>query len=266
MIGIFDSGLGGLTAMAELRRYRPDLDIVYYADTAHLPYGTRSFENIRRLARDAVSFLTSCGADGILIACGTVSSVALEALVEDCPVPLLGVVEPAAHLAVHYTKNKTVGILATSATVESRAFEKALRRRANLVTHAIACPLFVSLVENGFTAPNDPVATPAIAHYLAPMKQSGVDTVILGCTHFPLLAAGISAYLPGVRLVGAGEAAAAALVSTHPRVGRGETQVWVSDSPASFTASATRFLGAPLPCHVKQKMTPMPKSRHIGQR
>ncbi len=252
MIGVFDSGLGGLTAVAELRRYRPDLDIVYFGDTAHLPYGTRSPESIYRLAREALAFLASEGADAILVACGTVSSVALSRLESAISIPLLGVVEPAVHLALHYTKNNIVGILATTATIESHAFQDALHR-GKVATHAVACPLFVPLVENGFTSLGDPIATPAIAHYLAPLRESHADTVILGCTHFPLLAHGIRAYLPHVRLVGAGEAAAAALVATQPRVGHGETQIYVSDAPTSFTISAERFLGYPLPCRVIQK-------------
>ncbi len=253
MIGIFDSGVGGLTAMAELRRHRPDLDIVYYGDTARLPYGTRPREEICRYAKRAISYLTAMGADAILIACGTVSSVALPYLERDARVPLLGVVEPAVHLAATYTKTRTAGVLATEATIRSRAFERAFRAHPHMAVMSLACPLFVPLVEYGFTAPDDPIATPAIAHYLAPMRGRGIDTVILGCTHFPHLAAGISAYLPGVRLIGAGEAAADALIATRPRVGHGETRVYVSGDPAAFSASAARCLGCPLPSKVLQK-------------
>ncbi len=254
MIGIFDSGLGGLTALAELRRYRPDLDIVYYADTAHLPYGTRSPAEIIRLATNAISFLYSRGADAVLVACGTVSSVALPHIAKQFSIPLIGVIEPAAQLALSYTKTNIIGVIATTATIESHAFETVLHARGRVATLSAACPLFVSLVENGFTALHDPVATPAIAHYLAPLRARGMDTLILGCTHFPHLAAGIAAYLPRVRLIGAGEAAADAIISAKPRVGRGDTEIWVSDAPAAFTTSAARLLGQDLPVTVKKKV------------
>lgn len=128
MIGVFDSGVGGLTALWELRRLRPDLDIVYFGDTAHVPYGTRSPEMIRRFAGEAVGFLSGLGAEAILVACGTVSSVALPALSEHTGCPLFGVVEPAAEVAYRVSKNKKIGILATEATVGSGAFDRALRR------------------------------------------------------------------------------------------------------------------------------------------
>lgn len=255
MIGVFDSGLGGLTALWELRRLRPDLDIVYFGDTAHVPYGTRSPEMIRRFAGEAIGFLSGLGAEAILVACGTVSSVALPLLESRAACPLFGVVEPAADAAYRLSRNRHIGILATEATVQSHAFEDALRRLGPVATRSIACPLFVSLAENGFTAPDDPVARAAAEHYLAPLRGSDLDTLILGCTHFPLLAAHIHRALPGVRLIGAGEAAAAALVATMPRVGHGELTVYASDAPERFRSSAARILGTPLPVDV-QKYTP----------
>ncbi len=250
MIGVFDSGLGGLTALAELRRRRPDLDLLYYADTAHLPYGTRTEEDIRRLAARAITYLTTRGADTVLVACGTVSSVALPALSSHFSIPLLGVVEPAAYLASRYTKSRSVAILGTTATIRSHAFEHMLKGQG-IRTTAIACPLFVPLVENGFTAPQDPVARAAVAHYLAPLRDTDADTLILGCTHYPHLAASIAAYLPHVTLIGAGEAAADALLATRPRVGHGHLTIEVSHAPAEFAAAAERLLGAPLPCRVQ---------------
>lgn len=255
MIGVFDSGVGGLTALWELRRLRPDLDIVYFGDTAHVPYGTRSPEMIRRFAGEAVGFLSGLGAEAILVACGTVSSVALPALSEHTGCPLFGVVEPAAEVAYRVSKNKKIGVLATEATVGSGAFDRALRRLGPVVTRSLACPLFVSLAENGFTAPDDPVARAAAEHYLAPLRESALDTLILGCTHFPLLAAHIHRVLPGVRLIGAGEAAAAVLVEETPRVGHGKLAVFASDAPERFEATAARILGTSLPVHV-QKYTP----------
>lgn len=252
MLGVFDSGLGGLTALCELRRLRPDLDILYFGDTARVPYGTRSRETIIRYAREALGFLVSRGTDAILVACGTVSSVALPYLAPAFPVPLIGVVEPAALLAYHASKNRSIGIIATEATVESRAFETALHRLGRVTTCSLACPLFVSLAENGFTSPGDPVAREAVRHYLPPLRKTGIDTLILGCTHFPLLAPQISAALPGVRLIGAGEAAAAAMVAANPKVGHGELEVYISDAPARFEKEAERLLGAPLPTKVQK--------------
>lgn len=255
MIGVFDSGLGGLTALWELRRLRPDLDIVYFGDTAHVPYGTRSPGMIRRFAGEAIDFLSGLGAEAILVACGTVSSVALPDLRKHTACPLFGVVEPAAEAAYRVSRSKHIGILATEATVHSRAFEGALRAIGTVATRSVACPLFVSLAENGFTAPSDPVARAAAEHYLAPLRGSDLDTLILGCTHFPLLASHIQRVLPHARLIGAGEAAAAALVATLPRVGHGELTVYASDAPDRFEATAAGILGTSLPVHV-QKYTP----------
>jgi glutamate racemase len=255
MIGVFDSGIGGLTAVRELRRLRPDLDIVFYADTARIPYGTRSPETVTRYAGEALTFLASLGADAILIACGTVSSVALPRLGQRFPLPLWGVVEPSAQAAYRRSRSHRIGIIATQATVRSHAFEDALGRLGHVATYTIACPLFVSLAENGFTAYDDPVAGAAVAHYLKPLEQAQVDTLILGCTHFPLLAAPIARYLPHLSLVGAGESAAAALCATNPRVGHGSLQIYVSDSPGAFAEKATAFLGSPLPCRVAIKQS-----------
>lgn len=248
MIGIFDSGVGGLTALWELRRLRPDLDIVYFGDTAHVPYGTRSPEMIRRFAGEAVGFLSGLGAEAILVACGTVSSVALPALSEHTGCPLFGVVEPAAEVAYRVSKNKKIGILATEATVGSGAFDRALRRLGPVVTRSLACPLFVSLAENGFTAPDDPVARAAAEHYLAPLRESALDTLILGCTHFPLLAAHIHRVLPGVRLIGAGEAAAAVLV---PVSGMGNSRCSPAMHPTVLKRQPQGFLAPPCPSTYK---------------
>lgn len=251
MVGIFDSGLGGLTALARLRIRRPDLDILYYGDTARVPYGTRSPAIIERYAVRALDFLIREGADRILIACGTVSSVALPRLARRYDVPLWGVVEPAARAAVRLTRNHRIGILGTEATIRSLAFENAVRRYGNAILYPVACPLFVSLAENGFTHPHDRVAREAAHAYLDPLRDRQPDTLILGCTHFPLLAAHISRVLPAAKLVGAGEAAADALCDSLPPVGHGETRCYVSDDPGRFAAGASRFLGYSLPCPVQ---------------
>ena len=254
MIGVFDSGLGGLTALCELRRLRPDLDITYFGDTARVPYGTRSPDMICRWAEGALRFLASRGAEAILVACGTVSSVALPRLSEKFSIPLIGVVDPAAIVAYRLSRRRVIGVIGTEATVRSRAFESALHSLGRVATVSVACPLFVSLAENGFTDPADPVTRAAAEHYLAPLRRAGIDIHILGCTHFPLLAPHIQRALPDVRLIGAGEAAAAALVAGNPRVGHGELDVFVSDAPAHFAKEAARLLGAPLPVNVQKQV------------
>ena len=251
MIGVFDSGVGGLTALRELRRLRPDLDLIYYADTAHLPYGTRSPDTLLRYARRSVTALARMGVEGVLVACGTVSSVVLPRLQRELSLPLWGVVEPAVQMAWHRSRSKRIGVLGTAATVRSRAFERGLSALGSAVTVSRACPLFVSLAENGFTAPTDPVAQAAVAHYLAPMRAAEVDTLILGCTHFPLLAGAISRFLPRVTLVGAGEASAAALCAAQPRVGHGELAVFATDDPQALASQAEHILGGHLPCPVR---------------
>ena len=253
MIGIFDSGLGGLTALKELRRIRPDLDVLYYADTARVPYGTRSPSTILRYGREALSYLAGQRVDQILVACGTISSVALPTIMDTYPLPIWGVIHPAAKMAYEISQNKRIGVIATAATIQTGAFQSALREQGPVALWATPCPLFVPLVENGFTSPRQEVTRATIRHYLAGAKQANIDTLILGCTHFPLLAAAIHDYLPHVKLVGAGEAAAQALLRTHPRVGHGKLRVVVSDSPRDFRIQAEAFLGGSLPCRIEQK-------------
>jgi glutamate racemase len=243
MIGIFDSGLGGLTAYRELRLRRPDLDILYYADTAHIPYGNRSREEILRYAQRALAHLVSLGADSVLVACGTVSSVALSTLQEHSPIPLFGVIVPTAHLAYHLSQSKHIGILATRATIASHAFETALSACGHTCTYAVPCPLLVSLVEEGFVSPREPLAREAVAYYLTPLMGTQVDALILGCTHFSHLAPHFARLLPRVALIGAGEAAAAHLCSTCPKVGSGITEFYVTQNPKGFERAASRLLG-----------------------
>ncbi len=245
MIGIYDSGLGGLTAFRELRMRRPDLDIVYYGDTAHLPYGNRPADALFRYGKKAVSFLMNEGADAVLVACGTVSSTVLPRLQELFPIPLFGVVEPTANLAYHISKNKQIGIIATETTVKTGTFSKVLKQRGAVKDFPLPCPLFVPLVENGWIDQNLPLPRLVCEETLKPLKGN-IDTLILGCTHFSLLAHHIQKALPGVYLVGAGEAAAAALSATCPKVGRGESKFYVSEAPREFASRAKLFLNTPL--------------------
>lgn len=246
MIGIFDSGLGGLTALKELRELCPECDIVYFGDTGRVPYGTRSKEILYRYADEDIKLLLSKGADRILAACGTISSVALPVLEHNYPVKISGVVKPAAREAAAQTKNKKIGVIGTGATISSAAFSRELKKLdADIEVMEVACPLFVPLVENGFISEECEITALAVREYLSGIRDFGADTLILGCTHFPIIAPHISAFLgDGVTLVSSGSAAARELACEAKAIkGEGRCDVYVSDSPASFEAVAKIFLG-----------------------
>lgn len=249
-IGVFDSGLGGLTAVRHLQNLLPCENIIYFGDTGRVPYGTRSRETIRRYTEEDCRLLLERDVKFIIAACGTVSSVAPDIL-EQLPVPAIGVVSPTAQAAVNATKNKRIGILGTAATIRSASFEKAiLNIDANIQVTATACPLFVPLVESGWIHQDDDVAIPMVRRYLSAVKEAGVDTLILGCTHFPLLAPIISAELgESVTLIDSGlETAAlcANLLRENNALAEreiGSAQFYVSDQPEGFSRVAEIFLG-----------------------
>ena len=246
MIGIFDSGLGGLTALKELRELCPECDIVYFGDTGRVPYGTRSKNILYRYADEDIKLLLSKGAERILAACGTVSSVALPMIEGDYPVKVTGVVKPAAAEAVAATKNKRIGVIGTGATISSGAFAREIALLdAEAEVMEIACPLFVPLVENGFIGDDCALTALAVEEYLRPIKEFGADVLILGCTHFPIIANHIGAYLGGgVTLINSGSAAAKELAREAMAVGgSGRCDIYVSDNPATFEAVAKIFLG-----------------------
>lgn len=185
-IGVFDSGLGGLSVVKEMKKYMPEESIVYFGDTARLPYGSKSKESIIRFSKQIMRFLTEHDVKAVIIACGTASSNALEALKECYDLPIIGVVEPGAEAAARNTRNGNVGVLGTAATINSRAFERLIHQcDASVNVISQACPMFVPLVEEGWF--EDDVTRQIAARYLAPLKEAGVDTVVLGCTHYPLL-------------------------------------------------------------------------------
>ncbi len=256
-IGVFDSGLGGLTAVRRLREILPDEDIVYFGDTGRVPYGTRSEDTIRRYTREDCKLLLEHDVKFIIAACGTVSSVARDVL-KSLQVPAIGVVEPTAAAAVEATKNGKIGIIGTAATVRSASFEQAmLAINPSLAITATPCPLLVPLVENGWIGLGDEVTTPAVKRYLTTIKAAGVDTLILGCTHFPLLAPIIAAELGReVTLIDSGYETArrcAALLPADRRhtPGGGQCRYYVSDQPGGFNRVAEIFLGHP----VEQEVT-----------
>lgn len=248
-IGVFDSGLGGLTAVRELEAILPDEKIVYFGDTGRVPYGTRGRDVIRRYTEDDCAFLERHDVKMIIAACGTVSSVAGD-IIHSRAVPAVDVVEPTARAAVAATKNSKIGIIGTAATVKSGSYAKVIEALLpEAQVFAQECPMLVPLVENGWIGEDDKIAALAVERYLEPLKKEGIDTLILGCTHFPLLVPHIAAYLgENVSLISAGAAAAKAAAKILERnealsEGVGGTQFFVSDKGQNFKAVAKTFLG-----------------------
>jgi glutamate racemase len=256
-IGLFDSGVGGLTVLDAVARRLPAENLLYLGDTARLPYGTKSPETIRRYARRAVEYLLGYDVKALVVACNTASALALDLIEEISPVPVVGVVAPGAAAAVAAAQGleakgempAPIAILATEATVASDAYGRAVRALDpdREVLHT-ACPLFVPLVEEGWI--DNEVALAAAARYLAPVRASGARVVVLCCTHYPLLAGTIAGALaPGTRLVDSAEAAATALdTALAPEARRGsgapgETHLLVTDASERLARIAVRFLG-----------------------
>ena len=253
-IGIFDSGLGGLTAVRQLLRLLPGEDIVYFGDTGRVPYGNRSRETIARYARQDCRFLLENDVKLLIAACGTVSSAAADVL-EGMPVPAFGVVEPAAKAAVEATRSGRIGVIGTSATVRSGAFQRCitdLRRDVQVIMQA--CPMFVPLVENGWIDRADPIARLMAERYLQPLREQRIDTLILGCTHFPLLTPILSDVLgEKVTLIDSGREAAlrcAQLLSERDALNTAQRQgccrFYISDRQEDFARMAAMFLGHPV--------------------
>ncbi|MBC8570979.1 glutamate racemase [Zongyangia hominis] len=187
-IGVFDSGLGGLTVVKELRKILPGEDIIYFGDTGRVPYGTRSRETIRRYAAQDIHFLCSHDVKMVVAACGTVSSVLTDKDVQDIGVPYTGVVRPAAQEAASLSQNGKIGVIGTTATVHSGAYGKAIRGiRPDAAVVGRDCPLFVPLVENGQVGRDNEITRLTAKMYLEPFFKENIDTLILGCTHYPII-------------------------------------------------------------------------------
>ena len=253
-IAVFDSGLGGLTAMRELIRTLPNENILYFGDTGRVPYGSRGREIIRKYAKQDMNFLIRHDVKAVLAACGTVSSVARD-IGDALPVPYFDVLRPTARAAVEQTKNGKIGIIGTAATIRSRSYETVLRKLVpGVEITARPCPLFVPLVEAGYVdhsaLDKQQVTRLVIAQYLAEVREAGVDTLILGCTHYPLIKEMIGWYMGrNVTLVDPAQTAAHHLertLSEHGLKGnheKGEAHFYVSDVPDSFAQTADLFLG-----------------------
>ncbi|MFH1397363.1 MAG: glutamate racemase [Candidatus Omnitrophota bacterium] len=253
-IGVFDSGVGGLTVAKELFRQLSNEDIIYFGDTARVPYGIKSRETVIRFSIENILFLLRQDVKLICVACNTVSSVALPQIKNHFRVPLVGVITPAAREAVYATQNKRVGVIGTKGTINSRTYENEIQQLDPAVNvTAVACPLFVPLVEEGWTK-GDVVANIA-RKYLQPLKQARVDTVILGCTHYPLLKPVIEEVMGrGVALIDSAKQVAIEvkkILSGENMLNKknhlGKHKFYVSDNPEWFSGLAKRFLGTSVP-------------------
>jgi len=254
-IGIFDSGVGGLTVLRALRRHLPHENLVYLGDTARVPYGTKSPATVERYAVEDASFLDRKGVKMIVVACNTASALAGAELHRAFRLPLLSVIGPGARAAARATGSGRVGVIATEATVESGAYATRIREacgRRAVEIFSQPCPLFVPLAEEGET---DSAVTRMVAEkYLAPLREQRIDTLVLGCTHYPLLKNVIAETMGGgVTLVDSAEATAAEVATLlaeqgllNDRPGRGESRFYVTDAARRFHRIAEQFLGEPL--------------------
>ena len=253
-IGVFDSGIGGLTVVAEIMRQLPNEEIVYFGDTARLPYGPKSNETVTQFAVQDAEFLLEHGVKNVVVACNTASSIAIEALSSRYEVPVIGVIEPGALAAVSSTLTGKVGVIGTEGTIASGAYRRAITRLdRDIEVIETSCPLFVPLAEEGWT---DREVTLVIAHeYLTPLRDAAIDVLVLGCTHYPILKATIAkVFGPSVKLIDSAEETAKEVGERLEdldlnRLGGDppKHKFFVSDVPHRFREQAERFLGAPLP-------------------
>ncbi|HWE43980.1 MAG TPA: glutamate racemase [Gemmatimonadaceae bacterium] len=252
-IGVFDSGIGGLTVARELMRQLPAESIIYFGDTARVPYGPKSPDTVRRYSREIAGYLRERGVKALVVACNTATAHALATLQAEEPIPVIGVVEPGARAAVSATRGGRIGVIGTVGTIRSTAYERAIRAlRPDAQIIARPCPLFVPLVEEGWL---EHEATRLIAdEYLGEFASGHVDTLVLGCTHYPLLKPLIAAVLgPDVALIDSAEQTAAetrrvleARGLLAPAGAPAVRRYVASDAPDQFLRMAERFLGAPI--------------------
>jgi len=250
-IGVFDSGIGGLTVVRELMRQLPNESIIYFGDTARVPYGPKSPDTVLRYSREITGFLREQGVKALVIACNTATAHALAALREENDLPIIGVIEPGSRAAARSTISGRVGVIGTQGTINSRAYERAIAAVApNAQITALACPLFVPLAEEGWL---DTEATRLIAkEYLAPIAERHVDTLVLGCTHYPLLKEVIGRSVGReVRLIDSAAETAAETATTlrdaglaHAATDDARYRFIASDAPEQFLRVGQRFLGS----------------------
>jgi glutamate racemase len=248
-IGVFDSGIGGLTVLHQIIEFLPRENTVYLGDTARAPYGTKSVETVLRYSFENSAFLVEKGVKLIVVACNTSTAIALGQLKVKLSLPVIGVIEPGVRRAIERTKSKRVGVIGTEATIQSGAYTRALKAvDPEIEVYSRACPLFVPLIEEGWT--DNEVVEMTVKTYLGSLKQSGIDTLILGCTHYPLLKKAIRKFIgSGVRLVDSAEATAKEVEAVLKKAaiarksGKGTHSFFVTDAPDRFIKVGRRFLG-----------------------
>ncbi|MCX7927647.1 MAG: glutamate racemase [Candidatus Omnitrophica bacterium] len=251
-IGVFDSGVGGLTVVKELIKVLPYEDLIYFGDTARVPYGIKSQETVIKFSIENILFLLNQDVKLICVACNTVSSLALPIIRHHFKVPIVGVLSPAVREAVYATKNKKVGVIGTRGTINSGAYEREIKQLdPRIKVFAVACPLFVPFAEEGFLS--GPAVSYVAEKYLAPLKKQNVDTLILGCTHYPLLKPLIQEVMgKNVTLIDSAKQVALEVREILSRekqlkvAGKGRQQFFVSDNPEWFSNLAKQFLGRPI--------------------
>jgi glutamate racemase len=249
-VGVFDSGLGGLTVAAEIMRLLPHEDIIYFGDTAHVPYGSKSAEVVTGFSLAIARFLAARDVKMIVVACNTASAFALPALQRKFSMPILGVIEPGARAALNTTRNRRIGVIGTDGTVRSGSYTNAITALdASAKVFSKSCPLFVPLVEEGWL--DHPVTRLVAREYLAELKKKNVDTLVLGCTHYPLIKPLIRQAAGGrIRLIDSATATAVDVAATLQRLSlearrgaRGRYRFFVSDAPKKFQTVGQSFLG-----------------------
>lgn len=246
-IGIFDSGLGGLTVFKEVRRLLPKEDLVYFGDTARVPYGTKSQETIKRFAGEIASYFKSMNVKAVVVACNTVSSLALDEVKKNSNVPVIGVIKPGAIEAAGSSKKGKIAVIGTEATIKSKAYETELKK-INPYFKVVqkACPLFVPIVEEGWAGRK--ISFEIAEEYLKDLKKENPETLILGCTHYPMLLKEITYVLPDVKIINSAESVAKFLIDELSvggfleQKGKGKDYFYVSDAPEKFSKLAFSLL------------------------
>jgi glutamate racemase len=249
-IGVFDSGIGGLTVVKHLIDALPNENIVYFGDTARVPYGSKSNDTVIEYSIQNAAFLMEFGVKAIVVACNTASSVAMQSLRDKFNVPVIGMIEPGTKYGLGYTSTNKIGVIGTRSTIGNNAYSKKINEiNPEVEVFEKACPLFVPFAEEGWI---DHPATKAVAEeYLGPLKNTGIDTLILGCTHYPILRNVIQTVMgPQIKLVDSGIAASYSVVQEltekellNPSNSPGSQLYFVSDVPTTFTFVASLFLG-----------------------
>ena len=251
-LGLFDSGVGGLTVVRAVQDLLPGEDVIYLGDTARLPYGSKSPETIRRFAAEDVDFLLSKGVKAIVVACNTATAHALPEFWKNCPVPIMGVIEPGVEAALANADADRIGIIATRGTIQSHAYQHELAtRKRGLMIHGIATPLLVPLIEENWIS--EEVTKEVLRKYLEPLMTKGIDTLMLACTHYPLLIPLLTEILPDdVRLVDSATTCAEHLKRMleeknllSGKTGEGKLEIYLTDLSEQFEELAKRFLHRP---------------------